>query len=261
MNRQVSILYFSATGGTEKVIKGIAGGMCDHFNEYNITLPMNREEEVCFGSNDLVIVGVPVYAGRVPLFLMNYLLKIKGNNTSAVFVAVYGNRHYDDALLELKHAFEKNGFTGIAAGAFVGEHSNTTKVGTNRPDVDDLELAKQFGVEIKNKLNQNNDITQLSELVVKGNFPYKERPNMPPITPSTSSDCINCGICAKHCPMGAISFTDFGEINASKCIRCCSCVKKCPVNAKQINHEVFNKITQGLIDNFSKVRHEPEYFL
>lgn len=261
MNRQVSVLYFSATGGTEKVIRAIASGLCDHFNEYNITLPNNRVEEVIFGSNDLVIIGVPVYAGRVPKLLIDYFSKIKGSNTPAVFVAVYGNRHYDDALLELKNTFAENGFIGIAAGAFIGEHSNTPQVGTNRPDAKDLELAKEFGIEIKEKLNQNTDIAQLSELAIKGNLPYKERPNTPPIAPITSDACTNCSICANHCPTGAISFVNFADIDASKCIRCCSCIKKCPVDAKIIDHELFIKITQGLIDNFSSVRREAEWFI
>lgn len=261
MNKQVSILYFSATKGTEMVIRGIAEGIGNHFNEYNITLPNNRKEEVHFGPNDLVIIGFPVYAGRIPAFLMDYILKIKGDNTPAVFLTVYGNRHYDDALLELKNTFEENGFIGIAAGAFVAEHSNTSKVGTNRPDVKDLELAKEFGVKIKNKINQNIDKDQLSDLIVKGSFPYKERPNTPPIAPTTSSNCINCGICANHCPTGAINFNDYSDIDATKCVRCCSCIKRCPVNAKSINHEIFNKITQGLIQNFSSVRKEPEWFI
>jgi ferredoxin len=96
--------------------------------------------------------------------------------------------------------------------------------------------------------------------VVKGNTPYKERISAPPIVPDTSNDCIKCGICAKHCPMDAINNINFKEIDPSKCGRCCSCIKKCPVNAKSINHEVFNKITKGLIDNFSTIRNEPECF-
>jgi len=261
MNKQLSVIYFSATGGTAKVVKGIAEKISDNFKEYNITLPTNRQEEIGFGSNELIIVGVPVYAGRVPKFLMEYLLKIKGNNTPAIFITVYGNRNYDDALLELKNTFEGNGFIGIAAGAFIGEHSNTSKVGTSRPDAKDLEIANKFGVEVRNKIESYTDVLQLPQLIIKGNFPYKDRHFTPPIIPDTSDNCISCGICAKHCPMDAINFNNFKDIDSTKCIHCCSCIKRCPVHAKDINHEVFNKITQGLINNFSKVRNEPEYFI
>ena len=261
MKKQLNLLYFSATDRTAKVVKEIAKGINNPFKEYNLSLPANRQQAFAFDSCDLVIVGVPVYGGRVPAFLADYLMKIKGNSTPAIFVTVYGNRHYDDALLELKNIFESNGFIGIAGGAFVGEHSNTTKVGTSRPDTNDLQIAKRFGVQIKEKLEKNPNISQMPKLTVKGNFPYKDRKSTPPMLPETTEKCINCAICAQHCPMSAINFTNFKDIDATKCISCSSCVKRCPVGAKSINHEIFKKITQGLVDNFSTVRHEPELFM
>lgn len=260
MSRQVSILYFSATGGTAKIVKSVAKGFADTYKEYNITLPGNREKEIFFDSNDFLIVGVPVYAGRVPKFLIDFFTNVKGNNTSAVFIAVYGNRYYDDALIELKDTFESNGFIGISAGAFIAEHSNSSKVGANRPDAKDLEKARKFGAYIKDKLESLGAMSPFPELTVKGNVPYKERMPAPPIVPDTFDACTKCGICAKHCPMGAISFINFKDIDSTKCVRCCSCIRKCPVNAKSINHEIFNNITQGLIDNFSTIRNEPEFF-
>lgn len=261
MSKQLSVLYFSATSGTEKIVKSVADGVADSYREYNITLPINREKGITFDSNDLVIVGVPVYAGRVPKFLIDFFENVKGNNTFAVFIAVYGNRNYDDALIELKDVFENNGFIGMSAGAFIAEHSNTTKVGTNRPDSKDLDKARKFGADIKNKLENLDNLSSLSKITVKGNIPYKERMPAPPMVPDTNDACTECGICAKYCPMGAISFTNFKDIEPAKCVRCCSCIKKCPVNAKSINHEMFIKITNGLIDNFSTVRNEPEFFI
>src|SRR5690606_23151552 len=109
-----------------------------------------------FSEDDLVIIGVPVYAGRVPEFLSKYFLsKIRRNNTYAVFIVVYGNRAYDDALLELKNIFESNGFIGIAGGAFIGEHSYTEKLATGRPDGNDLNTAYKFGVDVREKINNN----------------------------------------------------------------------------------------------------------
>jgi len=261
MDKKLNVLYFSATDGTLKVVKGVVEGIGSHFKEYNITLAENRQDAISFDADDLLIIGVPVYAGRVPEFLNDFFMNVKGNNTPAVFITVYGNRHYDDALIELKDRFEGNGFIGVAAGAFIAEHSYTSKVGTNRPDQKDLELANQFGKNIKSKLESNTELIQLHPLFVNGNFPYKERKFSPPMTPDTSDVCISCGICAKHCPMGAINFDNFKEIDPSKCVHCCSCIKRCPVNAKSMNHEMILKITNGLIDNFSAIRNEPEFFL
>lgn len=261
MSKQLNVIYFSATGGTAKIVKSVAEGFGESYNEFNLTFPDGRENGLTFGSNDFVIVGVPVYAGRVPKFLADFFANVKGNQTPAVFITVYGNRNYDDALIELRDTFESNGFIGVAAGAFVAEHSNTTKVGTGRPDAKDLETAKKFGADIKSKLENLADNFEMPQLIVKGNIPYKERMPAPPIVPDTSDACVKCGICAKHCPMQAISVENFKDIDAAKCVRCCSCIKKCPVKAKSINHEMFLKITKGLIDNFSAVRNEPECIL
>lgn len=259
MNSKLGLLYFSPTNTTAKIVKEVAKGIGEITTEYNLTLSANRQDEIAFGSNDLVIVGVPVYAGRVPEVLTDYFAKVKGNNTKAFFVVVYGNRHYDDALLELQDIFEAQGFIGVAAAAFIGEHSYTSQVGTGRPDADDLKIAKQLGLDIKAKLN-NEDIP-MPKLVVKGQYPYKEKIIRPAMAPVTSDNCIECGICAKHCPMGTIDFNNYKDIDATRCIKCCSCIRKCPVDAKFFNHEMFHKIKQGLIDNCSSVRHEPEIFL
>lgn len=260
MEKQLTLLYFSATDTTAKIVKEVGKGIREDVKQYNLTLPNNRLKSLEFGDNDLVIVGVPVYSGRVPEFLIDYFEKVKGNKTLAVFIAVYGNRGYNDALLELKDTFERNGFIGVAGGIFIGEHSYTGKVGTGRPDSEDLRTALDFGREIKRKLENIGDHTQIDKLQVKGNFPYKERMKWQPV-PVTDEKCLKCGKCAKHCPMEAIDFSNFIDIDVAKCIKCCRCIKRCPVAAKSFRDEKFAKVIQNLNDNFSTVRNEPELFI
>lgn len=259
MDKQLNLLYFSATDTTAKIVKEVAYGIGHIGKEYDITLPEKRQKEITFDSDDLVIIGVPVYAGRVPEFLIDYFAKVKGNQTKAVFIVVYGNRDYEDALLELKDTFKQNGFIGIAGGAFIGEHSYTTKLATGRPDNDDLKFAREFGMKVKELLNNENN--QIKSLIVKGNYPYKERKSQLPVAPETNDKCTNCGICATHCPMGAIDLQNYKVVDAAKCVKCCRCIKRCPVNAKSIKQELFIQFTQGLIDKFSTTRHESELFL
>ena len=258
----INVVYFSPTESTAKITKQISAGLGWHTKEYNITLPQKRTEyrSLAFSNNDLVIVGVPVYGGRIPEFLEDYLSGFKGDNTLVIFSVVYGNRDYEDALLELKNIFETSGFKSIAAGAFIGEHSYTEKVATDRPDVKDLDRAFQFGQEIKLLLNSPAALKE-HQLIVKGNFPYKERKQASPMVPQTNERCIDCGICAENCPMDAIDSKNTRVVNAEKCIHCCSCVKKCPENAKAFNHEAFFEITQRLIRNCVIERKEPELFI
>lgn len=258
MNKRLNILYFSATGRTAQVVKAIADGMSSSYKEYDVTLVGSRGNAVAFNEDDVIIVGTPVYGGRVLEFLTDYFKNVKGNNAIAIFVVVYGNRNYDDALLELKDIFETNGFVGFASGAFIGEHSFTNKVGTTRPDQNDLKIARDFGVEINKKLSEMKDKSRLTGGFVKGNFPYKERKPKSFMRLVTNNQCTGCGICAKNCPVGAIDFNDLSKIDMEMCIHCCRCIHKCPSNAKSMNDEQFENTIQWLIERCSKVRHEPE---
>lgn len=261
MYKKVNALYFSATGMVKKVVSEIVKNIDEEFTDYNITLEDSRKENKNFTSDDLVIVGVPVYAGRIPKLVADYFEKVKGDNTLAVFIVVYGNRDYEDALVELRDILESNGFIGLAACSFVGEHSYTSKVATSRPDDMDLEIAKDFSERIKKKLEKMKSIDDLEFLFIKGNYPYRDRKVFKDISPETNESCIKCSICAKFCPTTAISFDDFTLVDSKKCILCCSCIKRCPVDAKTMNNGEYNSMRERLIENFSKDRKEPELFI
>ncbi len=258
----LKLLYFSATGNTEAICKEIAAGIKKDYQIYDLTPKQAREKAYSFAGNDLLIVGVPVYSGRVPEFMVDVIEKVKGNSTPAVFVVTYGNRDYDDALLELKDIFEANGFKGIAGAAFIGEHSYGKEIAGERPDSGDLKLAREFGVKIKEKLIGIKDLSDWPDLEVKGSYPLKESSKrFKDIRPETTEACTECGICAENCPMEIISFENFRDIEPGKCIRCCSCIQKCPEDAKYFADPGFNRINKYLIENFSDRRKEPEIFI
>jgi len=260
MDKQLHLLYFSPTETTKKVVKAIAKGMDVDYEDHDITLVRVRNKTYEFGKDDILIVGVPVYSGRIPSLLENVFNDIKGNNTLAIFVTVYGNRDYDDALLELKNTFENNGFIGIAAGAFIGEHSFTSKLATDRPDNNDLAIANDFGMKIKQLLAVGN-IENPRELNIKGNIEYKQRGPAAYFGPETNEDCIDCAICAEECPTEAISFENFRDIEEAKCIKCCNCVRVCPTNAKLFTDERFLNSVNYLLSNFADKRREPEIYI
>ena len=125
MNIQsLKLVYFSPTGTTKAVIQEIARGI-NHGNTeiIDITSPEARTHPLQTTENDLLVIGLPVYMGRLPALLMEWLHLVKAYNTPTVCIVVYGNRVYGDALLELKNILVERGCKPIACAAFIGEHS------------------------------------------------------------------------------------------------------------------------------------------
>ena len=272
MIKQISTMYFSATDTTKKVVSAIGKKLSQNIdkeisiNNIDFTLPKAREKIVSFTNEDILIIGVPVYAGRVPNVLLKYLNTITGNGALAVPVIVYGNRNYDDALIELKDILELNGFKVIGGGAFIGEHSFSKTLAKNRPDEEDMDIAEDFANQIYTKI-----ITQdkIQTIAVNGTNPYRKHyipknkdgiaVDIKKVTPKTNKNCTDCKICAHICPMGSIDFEDVSKLNGI-CIKCGACIKKCPMNAKYYNDKDYLRHKHELEINFT-YRREPELFL
>lgn len=262
MNINLKLLYFSPTDGTKKIIRSIANAISSDYEEFDITLPQNRIADLTFTNHDLVIIGMPTYAGRIPKLLHPYLDKISACHTLGVFVSTYGNREYEDALLEQYDLFTQKGFIGLGAATFLAEHSYTNQLATNRPDQDDLKISSDFGIAIANRLREIHTVSDLQALSLPGNRPYiVKNVTMPPMAPETNDNCIACGTCANYCPTAAIDFSDYKMADPFKCIKCNSCVKKCPTHAKAITHEAYKNMRNMLITHFATPHKKPELFL
>ena len=94
MSNTINAMYFSATDTTKKVVSGIAKKILENIdrkktiNNIDFTMPGVRIKPVSFSEEDVVIIGVPVYAGRVPNVLLKYLNSITGNGALAIPVVV-----------------------------------------------------------------------------------------------------------------------------------------------------------------------------
>ena len=272
MNKTINAMYFSATDTTKKVVSGIAKKISENIereitiNNIDFTLPGVRIIPVSFSEEDVVIIGVPVYAGRVPNVLLKYLNSITGNGALAIPVVVYGNRNYDDALIELKDILEFNGFKVIAGGAFIGEHSFSLTLAKNRPDDKDMSIVNGFANQIFTKITTQE---KFQTVIVNGNQPYRKH-YMPrnkdgspvdirKVAPKTNSNCIDCKLCVNICPMGSIDAENVSRLNGI-CIKCGACVKKCPTQAKYYDDKDYLRHKQELEIDFS-YRSEPQLFI
>jgi len=258
------LIYFSPTQTTRKVLEGIAQGLqSTKVQHHDLTQPITFARNCREINPDLAIIGAPVYAGRLPPVAVSRFKQIKGNGAPAVIVVVYGNREYEDALIELRDIALKAGFRPIAAGAFIGEHSFSTAnlpIAADRPDADDLTKARRFGNAIRAKLMAETEVPGEC-LQVPGNFPYKEVKPLPGIAPSVNeAQCTKCGACVSICPTAAIDTEAPGHTDKEQCIRCCACVKACPAGAKSLDDARIKQITEWLYANCSN-RKEPEIFI
>lgn len=262
MSKKIWAMYFSPTGTTEKIVTCVAdelaGGKAEVFD---FTLPQARAEEKHFTEEDAVVFGVPVYAGRVPNVLLKYLDKVRGNGALAVPMVLYGNRNYDDALIELRTILEKNGFHTIAAAAFIGEHSFSKTLAAGRPDEADMARARDFASKIV--LENRGMISVKGEDPIRGYYQPRDRKgvfiDIRKVKPLTSEACDDCKICAQVCPMGSISYDNVREFTGI-CIKCGACIKKCPKQAKYYEDEGYLYHKTELEEGYTR-RAEPEVFL
>lgn len=262
--RNLSVVYYSPTGTSRKIARAIATGTgLPVVQEIDLTL--DPEHAPLTVEGDALILVSPVYAGRVPLTAIGRMKRLcgrksDGNPIPALLAVVYGNRDYDDALLELKDLAVEWGFLPVAAGAFIGEHSYSREnmpVAANRPDSHDLEMAGSFGAKaVETYLSAAISPSSFS-LCVKGNYPYKERKPANSDAPYCTDQCNSCGLCISLCPVQAISFDADHHIqtDALACTLCCACVKMCPNQARVYD----TPFTRFLYENFSQ-RKEPEFF-
>ena len=258
---KVRLVYFSPSGTGKKTVSEIAKGIGLDTETIDLTPPDAKLKSYRLGKDELAIFAVPVYGGRVPLTALDRLGVVRGDTTPAVLVAVYGNRAYEDALLELHKKTKELGFKTIAGAAFIGQHSfdtEETPIATGRPDSEDLRKAHEFGVKISEKIN---DLDEINEIDVPGNYPYRERGSGAPRSPETDVvTCILCGMCAKVCPTGCVGVSDAVETRKDRCIACTACVQNCPTGARLWEHEGVLGAAKWLSTEHGD-RKEPEIFL
>jgi len=233
---KVVAVYFSPTGGTRKYVKEIAKRIKSDYEEIDLTNAVNREKKYQFGKDDLVVFGSPVYFGRIPRIKDGIFDRLKGDNTTAIFTVTYGNRDYEDALLELGNICSKNGFIGISAAALIAPHAYSPRIAYERPHNNDLFALDIFVKRIKEIIDKQGFKTK--SLTIKGKYPYKKYLSSP-YFPSLRKKCNNCGICIVRCPTEAIDINNPNLLEKGKCIACHACIKNCPYKMRKVKKLMF----------------------
>jgi len=223
-------IVFSPTGGTQKVVDSILKEWEMPVTKVDLTDPALDPAAIPLGKEDIVVAAVPSFGGRVPGLAAERLGRLRGNGAWSVIVCVYGNRAYEDTLVELQDILQQAGFRVAVAVSAVAEHSIIHQYAAGRPDPADQEELAQFGKEILEKAASGGDTLPS----LPGNRPYKKSGGGG-LVPKAGRDCIGCGACAANCPAQAICKDDLRNTDSQKCISCMRCVVQCPESARKVN--------------------------
>ncbi len=235
--KTLKLVCFSPTGTSKRILQALAGEINhDTADLIDLTLPGARNQKLHTSARDLLLVAIPVYMGRVPALLLDWLNGITADGSPAVCIVVYGNRAYEDALIELEDILRKRGCIPVAGAAYIGEHSFSSSeipIAESRPDERDLQHVRSFGREIVEKLRSGISLEHLPEIDIPGNIPRKGVARIWNVDfIAVSKECSQCGTCSEKCPVGAIDATNSNLIDKTKCITCCACIRKCPQKAR-----------------------------
>lgn len=245
--------YFSGTDTTKRTVtyisEKIAKELGLELEVKDFTLPDSRKVPLHFDRESLVVFGTPTIAGRVPNLLVKYLKTIEGQGALAIPIVMFGNRSFDNSLMELRDLCIGGGMKVIAGAGIVGEHSFSTSLGRGRPDRIDFEQIDRFIDKIleilkTDEIKRTRFEDYKTQLMVTGQpgpdyggyYMPQDRHgrhiDIRKVKPVTDMDlCTDCKICYHVCPMGAIDYNDVSK-TPGICIKCCACIKKCPEGAK-----------------------------
>ena len=246
-------IFFSPSGTSQKIADRIANNFGEKKENCNLLIFKSAKE---LSSDDVAVVVMPVFAGRIPKTARERLSKIKGENTPAIAVVNYGNAHVTDSLLELTDILKDNNFNVIAAASTVSHHSIFDGVAPGRPDAEDLEKIDEFSQKCMEKIESNEGLK--SE--IPGTRPYTEYKHLPFEISCDDSVCSFCYDCISVCPENAIAEDDPVETDLETCSRCTACISICPENARKFSGEAF-EAKKPAFEKANSERKEPEFYL
>lgn len=225
---KINSIFFSPTGSTKEVADLIAS----EFSCLNDEVDISRQDfdaYIC-KEDEIYIIAAPTYSSRIGRIVSEKLARVESKGARAICLVTYGNRGFDDSLLELGDICLDRGFNVIAGLAASTEHNIFRDLTEDRPDKEDREELRGFSRKIIGKIESGDK----SLPSLPGSRPYMDMV-VSSLRPEVNDRCIKCFVCARSCPLEAIPMDDPTLTDDDACIACMRCIKICPSGARGLN--------------------------
>ena len=246
-------IFFSPSGTCKKVVEQICSNFKQDQKSYNLLI---FKSSTTLSSEDIAVVVMPVFSGRIPKTARERLSQIKGDNTPAIAIVNYGNAQISDSLRELVDLLDENNFNVIVVGLTVSHYSIFDGVAVGRPDSEDIAKIDEFSQKCIEKLETGESLSA----EIPGNKPYSDYKQLPFVVSCDESVCVFYYDCINICPENAIPDVDPIDIDLDLCTRCTACINICPENARMFSGEAF-ETKKPLFESANSERKEPEFYL
>ena len=153
MIRRVVGIHFSPVGGTAGMTEMLTDQLADILGEFcpgpvekqTYELLKSDGKDIILDDETATVIGMPVYVGKVPVPALNALSRVKANGSVAVAAVSFGARSYGNALYELQHHAENQGFRIVGAGAFSVRYTRHGLSPSGKTYSGDIKSVNEFG--------------------------------------------------------------------------------------------------------------------
>jgi ferredoxin len=248
---RTAIIVFSPHGNTLKVAGAVKEGFLSQGIEPTLIdltgAPWHEIRGFAYSTlndYDLLVLGSPVYAGRVIEPIETFLSGLPDTEAKLAAVFVTYGLISGNALFHAARLLSKKGYEILGAAKIVASHSMVFEDERDqfilRPSQEDLELATTFGLVLVDKTNHSGlkrmpmDMLKpkksLAVRIFNKFMATRFGMALLPHVRFTRETCIQCGQCAESCPVNILTLDPY-PTQVGDCIKCYNCVRICPTNA------------------------------
>lgn len=267
------IIYFSQTGGTEKIAQKIKQGILNQGNSCDI-IGIKEALSKDLGKYDIIGIGTPTFYYREPVNVRNFILAMEKVDGKHCFLfcthgSIIGNTFY-----YMREELANSGYIVIGTYDSYSESSIQfyPKImhTQNHPDEKEFEEAIEFGEKIYDislRIQKGEKSLIPTFKLVDDTWWFKQANmltlevlrQMYPVFKIDMSKCTQCLTCQNNCPVNAINIeSDPPEIQMEGCIYCLYCEKVCPEGAIIADWGRMIRMSQGNLKLYVEALKEAE---